>query len=753
MAERFVRWILVRLRPVRGWLLLALAALAALVLPLSLAAWMHDLDGLWWVSSLAVVAGAWLASRRWPRALVLLAALAIGGLVTVQWASPFLPGMGQVWAELGATLRWLTAGMPAASLPWFDVLRTSAWQLTGTLHDVVVQGDRELLLRLVAVLMVGATAFWLSWWLFRGPGIRPWLAAMPAGVLVALTAFFVAGQEYYVLFFFLVMLALAGWARWYQLQRAWEDHGSDAPSDLGMDHTAAVAIAGAAAVVLILVVPQVVVQPAVNWFWDLAREPWARVQGQVETLFPGVLRGPGGPWATGALRQNLPRQHLLGSGPELQDIEMFRVVIDYSQANFAPYWRELTYAMYTGRGWQIEDELEDIAVPAGRSWSRDVTAAGEGGRGLAVEQRVALAQGTARVVVATGMPVAANADYRAMLRGSDDLVALVLRDPARRYVVRSQIPMPSAQQLRIVNYYPAIKENPYLTITNNLPMRVKELATHITSDAVGPYEKARRLEAYLRTLPYDLDVPLIEDDRDLVDAFLFDIRRGYCDYFASAFVVMARTLGLPARLATGYAAGTQTAPGEWRVTAADAHSWPEVYFEGIGWLPFEPTPSQPPSSVPTPPSGAAAGDGFRLPVIGDGVPGSLAVFMVGLLAAGGLVWFVRAWRTPQGASETYARIAAWGARVGRSPYPGETMRSFTTALTGRLASISGDGRAGQVSQLVQAIAAWCEAALYAPKAERPASSEQRRLWRHWQRAGGARLWLWVRQRITVWRAR
>ena len=126
-----------------------------------------------------------------------------------------------------------------------------------------------------------------------------------------------------------------------------------------------------------------------------------------------------------------------------------------------------------------------------------------------------------------------------------------------------------------------------------LPARVRDLARTVTAGATNPYDQASQIEAYLRTLTYDLKVPLVAADRDLVDAFLFDLRRGYCDYFASAFVVMARSVGLPARLAVGYASGQTVAPGVWVVSAADAHSWPEVYFEGVGWVPFEPTPARP----------------------------------------------------------------------------------------------------------------------------------------------------------------
>ena len=98
------------------------------------------------------------------------------------------------------------------------------------------------------------------------------------------------------------------------------------------------------------------------------------------------------------------------------------------------------------------------------------------------------------------------------------------------------------------------------------------------------------IESALRRLPYTLDVPAPPADRELTSWFLFDLKQGYCDYFATAMVVLARLNGIPARLAVGYTMG-QFDPqrGDYRVTELNAHSWPELYFPGHGWIPFEPT--------------------------------------------------------------------------------------------------------------------------------------------------------------------
>jgi hypothetical protein len=104
--------------------------------------------------------------------------------------------------------------------------------------------------------------------------------------------------------------------------------------------------------------------------------------------------------------------------------------------------------------------------------------------------------------------------------------------------------------------------------------------------------------------------------RDPVEWFLFEYGVGFCNYYASAEVIMLRALGIPARLATGYARGTlDAATGVYSVNSRDAHAWPEVFFPGYGWIEFEPTPSQPPLFRPE--GDIALGSGDEEPVEGE----------------------------------------------------------------------------------------------------------------------------------------
>jgi hypothetical protein len=114
-------------------------------------------------------------------------------------------------------------------------------------------------------------------------------------------------------------------------------------------------------------------------------------------------------------------------------------------------------------------------------------------------------------------------------------------------------------------------------LCHSIPPRVMMLAREITAAATTPYDRARAIESYLRAFPYTLDLPAPPPQRDVADYFLFDLQKGYCDYYATAMVVMARAADLPARLGTGYAEGRYDInTARYTITEADAHSWVEV---------------------------------------------------------------------------------------------------------------------------------------------------------------------------------
>ena len=147
--------------------------------------------------------------------------------------------------------------------------------------------------------------------------------------------------------------------------------------------------------------------------------------------------------------------------------------------------------------------------------------------------------------------------------------------------------------------YPAEIQDKFLQIPPEFSPRVRELAQQLTANAATPYEKAKAIESYLRTLPYDDAIAAPPAGVDPLEYFLFDIKRGYCDYYATAMAMMLRTVGVPARTASGYAEGLFDEESQsYYITQRDAHTWVEVFFPEYGWIEFEPTAGESPLDRP-----------------------------------------------------------------------------------------------------------------------------------------------------------
>ncbi|WP_166395546.1 transglutaminase TgpA family protein [Rubrobacter marinus] len=161
------------------------------------------------------------------------------------------------------------------------------------------------------------------------------------------------------------------------------------------------------------------------------------------------------------------------------------------------------------------------------------------------------------------------------------------------YSVISQVPNASPDELRAAGTnYPGFVTDRYLGLPASGGERTRELARELTQDASNPYDAVVAMNEHLKNnYPYDLSIPPQRENMDAVEYFLFEERRGYCEQFSSSLAVMARSLGIPARIATGYVSGEYNPfTGLYEVKASDAHAWVEVYFPGHGWSTFDPTP-------------------------------------------------------------------------------------------------------------------------------------------------------------------
>ncbi|NIZ93395.1 DUF3488 and transglutaminase-like domain-containing protein [Kineococcus rubinsiae] len=177
----------------------------------------------------------------------------------------------------------------------------------------------------------------------------------------------------------------------------------------------------------------------------------------------------------------------------------------------------------------------------------------------------------------------------------------------RRYTVTHLDVEPTEDELRTAAPAPEELREKYTALPDDLPQSVRDAAVQVTQGARDPYEQAAALQRYFRStggFTYSTSAPN-DGGSNAVATFLAE-KTGFCVQFASAMAVMSRSLSIPTRVAIGFLPGEEVADGSWRISAQDAHAWPELYFEGTGWVRFEPTPAtrtgQSPSySVPAAP--------------------------------------------------------------------------------------------------------------------------------------------------------
>jgi transglutaminase-like putative cysteine protease len=318
-----------------------------------------------------------------------------------------------------------------------------------------------------------------------------------------------------------------------------------------------------------------------------------------------------GPPSRSGVGQGLGDIHSVSAGPVLSD-DIVMIVFTGERPSVpqnvnpnAPYyyWRTITYQTYIGSGW-TNPVRPGLVLPP----DQPLLQANPPDHRL-VRQEVTFNTGAAGQLYWTGILVSADTPLEVAWRAqpNNDQLAAAGLDPlfqadmitaltdSGHYTAVSLVSQPGEDALRASRpVYPNWVTARYLGLPDRVPERVRALARDLTASASTPYDRAVAIETYLRQFPYNLEVPAPPAGRDVADYFLFDLKEGYCDYFATTMTVLARAAGLPARFVIGYANGTYDGlAAHYVVTQADSHAWVEIYFPGLGWVEFEPTPSQP----------------------------------------------------------------------------------------------------------------------------------------------------------------
>jgi transglutaminase-like putative cysteine protease len=281
-------------------------------------------------------------------------------------------------------------------------------------------------------------------------------------------------------------------------------------------------------------------------------------------------------------------------------------VVFRAQVRAGQYWKIETKDVYTGKGWVRSDDAEPfIQSVDGTIDMLHVTGLVEKEEQSAelifnkdeVLPKLAYPYGLKNIQLEEGSPL-----YLTYREESNEVYARVNDQDAvslDEYSVTFDQPTYSLKALReVTGEDPEDIMERYTQLPGDLPTRLENLAIELTQGKENRYDQAKAIESYFtsRRLQYrTTNIPVPAADEDYVDKFIFETQAGYCDNFSTSMVVLLRTLDIPARWVKGFAPGERidsagNGVGVYEVTNSNAHSWVEVYFPQIGWVPFEPTP-------------------------------------------------------------------------------------------------------------------------------------------------------------------
>ena len=565
------------LYPRAGWLSLGLLVVMGLALAWAVqgANWLDQLEFLPPVAFWAILTGALLGVLPLTVVLTLPIGALIGGAV-VLWTiggeyHGALDQVGRVAAlrddVVGWTITVLRTGFPSELSPYAIGLGVLLW----------------------------TTAFMAAYAVYRHNRVIDAILLLGAAMIVNLSATFTDLFGHLLLF---VIAALLLWLRAALVDR--QDGWQRRRVNENLEVPAAILRSGivfaGASVLLAWILTSVAVAAPLTGAWRSFDGVWTGVRDQFEGVF-GTLTNP----------QSRITGSTFGASFTVQGEWVSNDEEALTLAASRPhYLRTATYDVYTGRGWERSEgtrrqvgpgeALFDGATPERPSEAYEIEAIT-----ISMQQTLGRNLFTAGSPIQIYAPIVIHESSGQPVLGGVEAANPI--GPGEGYQLSVAISEATEAQLASAGVeYPEVVEALYLD-DSRATDRVRNLALEVTAGLTNPYEKAEALAAYLQRDPsfsYDTVAPAPGDGQDLVDFFLFDPendRQGYCQYYASAMVMMARSLGLPARVAVGFAPGERTEAGSYLVREANAHAWAEIYFPGYGWQIFESTKSIDPGFV------------------------------------------------------------------------------------------------------------------------------------------------------------
>ncbi|MBN1667175.1 MAG: transglutaminase domain-containing protein [Anaerolineales bacterium] len=427
---------------------------------------------------------------------------------------------------------------------------------------------------------------------------QPWTATLPTFLtmlVILINGRYVNLSSWFLAFYIFFMLLLAARSFYHSHYQRWKSTVTYLPELLGYDLTRAALVVALVLVVVSWNAPALAESlPPAARIWEKASQPLESVRAQLENFFSPLQN-------TVLVVYGYYDESLsLGTGQPLSmDPKMTINVPPPPTSGMRYYWRARSYDTFNGLNWSSGSSDSTFVSP--QAWPLEFSNNQQGWE--AVIQ--VTSHEKASTLYIPGQPQWVSQGVRMeLITYPDDSVdyyamhAEPQLDEEESYVVRTELNDVTIAELRAAgDQYPAWVRERYLQLPTSMTARTQALAEEIARGAETPYDIAANLTQYLRdNIQYNERMPELPVDQDIVDWFLFDWQQGFCNYYATAEVILLRAAGVPARWAVGYAQGErvtgQGAGLTYLVRERDGHSWPEVYFPNIGWVEFEPTVSQ-----------------------------------------------------------------------------------------------------------------------------------------------------------------
>jgi len=543
---------------------------------LAVTKWTEHLNIVLVVASIGLIAGIALGQSVFSAKLAILLSLFYGSFV-VPW---------QVGLELGGDITWLQR-------------LYMIWIRMQIVVDHLVQRkpvpDNLLFIVLMCLL------FWIlsvhaGFTLIRIA--EPWRIIIPTGIaLVVIHSYdsYVSSRILYLVVYLFFALLLVARLFFLHNKYRWEQTQTYLPPHIGSDILQITITITVILLLLAWVIPARAQSiHSATEIWELMKEPFQGIRDYFDNAFASLKS------SMGIVNDYYGPTLVLGRGNRLSENEVFTVLAQKNPPEGTRYyWRARVYDTYSAGKWNSSLNSERT-VKLGASTMR-FNQYDKRATGLYLFTFTS-AQTTSTIYAASQperVSIEAKAIYSDNPDGTIDLEALraisVLHS-GDTYSERSSLSGATIKTMQQAGTeYPIWISTRYLQLPTSITPRIQRLARDITDGLKTPYEKVVAITDYLRTnIKYSETISELPNNQEPVDWFLFDYKKGFCNYYATAEVILLRSIGIPARIAVGYAQGEPLEfAGVFKVRQRDAHAWPEVYFQDLGWVEFEPTTSQP----------------------------------------------------------------------------------------------------------------------------------------------------------------